>query len=155
MALTRCLECGRLVSERAEACPKCGNPSRFFTANSLPEPLVAMNGDPVGASNTRELAGPCPSCRATATFVTPSLTEQARVVASEIDGDTRDNIIKRAIISSVRDLANTFRGGKVAPLYKCGHCNLCWYICGHCARPNHPRVNQQGRCDYCQKPMIT
>lgn len=50
MAMVKCGECGREVSDKASACPNCGAPVDAETAFRAPEALSFENGEFVGTS---------------------------------------------------------------------------------------------------------
>jgi hypothetical protein len=50
MALVRCPECGRDVSDKADNCPGCGAPVDAASAIAVPETLTFENGAFVGTS---------------------------------------------------------------------------------------------------------
>ena len=50
MALIRCLECGRDVSDQANACPNCGAPVDATSAPIAPDKVSYDNGEFIGTS---------------------------------------------------------------------------------------------------------
>ena len=48
MALVRCLECGRDVSDQAAACPSCGAPVDAASAPAAPDKVSYSNGEFIG-----------------------------------------------------------------------------------------------------------
>lgn len=50
MALINCPECGRQVSDRANACPQCGNP--IHTTSAAPQPIQVETANVVTTEAT-------------------------------------------------------------------------------------------------------
>jgi hypothetical protein len=79
MALIACSECGNQVSDKASACPKCGNPIAALTPTPAPAPAPAPVAAVLGVGATTSF---CKRCKLQTMHVRPPTSHVLHLLLS-------------------------------------------------------------------------